>query len=216
MNMGRKPDLAVRDRILQEAEHVIHLKGYNAASIAEIAAACGMSGPNLLHHYGSKAELALAVLDYKIEEFRARRVAPLCAQAEPELAVEQMFLDAASFYDGNGCKAGCFIGNIALEMSDVDEKFRERVGRFFTAWTASVAECLQRCRDAGYFAPTLDPQSAAEALVSLYEGAIMQARARRDASVFKKVAPIARQILEQHKVVNRRDTNMGPKTPCGC
>jgi TetR/AcrR family transcriptional regulator, transcriptional repressor for nem operon len=214
--MGRKPDLAVRERILQEAEHVIHLKGYNAASLAEIASACGMSGPNLLHHYGSKAELALAVLDFKIEEFQSRRVAPLCAQAEPEVAVERMFLDAASFYDGNGCKAGCFIGNIALEMSDVDEKFRERVGRFFNAWTASVAECLQRCRDAGYFAPTLDPQSAAEALVSLYEGAIMQARARRDASVFKKVAPVARQILDQHKVGNRRDTNMGPKTPCGC
>lgn len=214
--MGRKPDLAVRDRILLQAEHVIHLKGYNAASLEEIAQACTMSRANLLHHYGSKAELALAVLDYKIEEFQTRRVAPLCAQAEPELAVEKMFADAAAFFDGNGCKAGCFIGNIALEMSDVDEAFRERVGRFFSAWTSSVAQCLARCRDAGYFAPSLDPEAAAEALVSLYEGAIMQARARRDASVFTKVGPIARAILEQHKIVNRRDTTMGPKTPCGC
>jgi TetR/AcrR family transcriptional repressor of nem operon len=214
--MGRKPDLAVRDRILQQAEHVIHLKGYNGACLEEIAQACGMSRANLLHHYGSKVDLALAVLDYKIEEFQTNRVAPLCAQETPELAVEKMFEDAASFYDGNGCKAGCFIGNIALEMSDADEAFRERVGRFFAAWTASVAACLVRCKDSGYFAPTLDPDSAAEALVSLYEGAIMQARARRDASVFKKVGPIARTILEQHKAVNRRDTTMGPKTPCGC
>ncbi|MDX6770507.1 MAG: TetR family transcriptional regulator C-terminal domain-containing protein [Elusimicrobiota bacterium] len=214
--MGRKPDLEVRERILQEAEHVIHLKGYNAASLEEIAKACGMSRPNLLHHYGSKAELALAVLDYKIEDFQTRRVAPLCAQAEPEAAVERMFLDAACFFDGNGCKAGCFIGNIALEMSDVDEQFRERVGRFFAAWTQSVAECLKRCQDAGYFTPALDPQAAAETLVSLYEGAIMQAKARRDASVFVKVAPVARMILEHHKVAKRRDTTMGPKTPCGC
>lgn len=198
--MGRKPDLAVRERILQEAEHVIHLKGYNGTCLEEIAKAADMSRANLLHHYGSKSELALAVLDYKIEDFRTRRVAPLCADAQPERAVEKMFEDAASFYDGNGCKAGCFIGNIALEMSDVDEAFRERVGRFFEAWTASIAECLTRCRDAGYFAPTLEPRAAAEALVSLYEGAIMQARARRDASVFKKVAPIARMILDSHKV----------------
>ncbi len=214
--MGRKPALEVRERILQEAEHVIHLKGYNAACLEEIATACAMSRANLLHHYGSKSELALAVLDYKIEDFTTRRVAPLCAQAEPELAVEQMFLDAASFFDGNGCKAGCFIGNIALEMSDVDEKFRERVGRFFAAWTQSVAECLKRCQDAGYFAASLDTRSAAESLVSLYEGAIMQAKARRDASVFTKIAPVARMILEQHKVAKRRDTTMGPKTPCGC
>lgn len=205
MNMGRKPDLAVRERILQEAEHIIHLKGYNGASIAEIASAAGMSGANLLHHYGSKADLALAVLDFKIEEFRARRVAPLCAHERPELAVEKMFLDAASFYGGNGCRAGCFIGNIALEMSDADEAFRERVGRFFEAWTAGIAECLARARGAGYFEPSLDPQAAAEALVSLYEGAIMQARARRDPSVFMKVAPIARRILDQHKAVQRRE-----------
>lgn len=214
--MGRKPDLEVRERILQEAEHVIHLKGYNAASLDEIAKACGMTRSNLVHHYGSKSELALAVLDFKIGEFNARRVAPLCAQAEPELAVEKMFEEAALFFDGNGCKAGCFIGNIALEMSDVDEKFRERVGRFFAEWTKSVAECLSRCRDASYFAPSLDPNAAAEALVSLYEGAIMQARARRDASIFTRVGPIARSILETHKVASRRDTNMGPKTPCGC
>lgn len=198
--MGRKPALDVRERILQQAEHVIHLKGYNGASLETIATACDMSRANLLHHYGSKAELALAVLDYKIEDFTTRRVTPLCAQSEPEVAIEQMFLDAAAFFDGNGCKAGCFIGNIALEMSDADEKFREPVGRFFSAWTRSMTECLERCRAAGYFRPSLDPQAAAEALVSLYEGAILQAKARRDASVFKKIAPIARQILEQHKV----------------
>ena len=64
--MGRRPDLAVRERILLGAEHVLHMKGFGAASMEEIAAACGMTKANLFHHYGSKAELALAVLDFKI------------------------------------------------------------------------------------------------------------------------------------------------------
>ncbi len=214
--MGRKPDPAVRERILQQAEHVIHLKGFGAASMDEIAKASGMTKANLFHHYGSKSELALAVLDFKISEFRSRKVEPLCAQAAPELAVEKMFHDAAGFFAGNGCKAGCFVGNIALEMSDRDELFRERVGRFFAEWAASMAECLERGKAAGYFRGTLDSKAAAESIIALYEGAIMLARCRRDAKIFRRVADVARSVLEQHKAGNRRDKAMGPKTPCGC
>jgi TetR/AcrR family transcriptional repressor of nem operon len=213
--MGRKPDPAIRERILQEAEHVIHLKGFNSATMDEIALASGMTKANLFHHYESKADLALAVLDFKIAEFR-RKVEPLCGQAAPEQAVARMFEEAACFFGDNGCKAGCFVGNIALEMSDRDEAFRERVGRFFGEWAASMAECLERCKASGYFRPTLDSRAAAEAIVSLYEGTIMMARSQRDATIFSRVGTIASSILEQHKTGERRTDTMGPKTPCGC
>ena len=213
--MGRKPDPAVRERILQQAEHVIHLKGYNAACMEEIAKASGMTKANLFHHYGSKVQLALAVLDFKIAEFHSR-VEPLCANAAPEKAVEAMFDEGAKFFQGIGCKAGCFVGNIALEMSDHDEAFRERVGGFFRDWAANIADCLERSKKAGYFKPTLDSKAAAESIVAMYEGAIMLTRSQRDSKIFKRVGGIARSVLEQHKTENRRDNTMGPKTPCGC
>lgn len=197
--MARKADPTIRARILQEAEHIIHLKGFGAASMEEIAKACGMTKGNLFHHYESKTDLALAVLDYKIEEFRARQVEPLCAQAAPEAAVEAMFVEAARFFGGNGCKAGCFVGNIAMEMSDQDEEFRGRAGRFFAEWAAGMRDCLERCKAKGYFTPALDARASAEAIVALYEGAMMLARSQRDADIFKRVGPVARSILEQHK-----------------
>lgn len=201
--MGRKPDTAARGRILQEAEHVIHLKGFNSASMEEIAKACGMTKANLFHHYGSKAELALAVLDFKIAEFQERKVQPLCCQERPEDAVAAMFDEAARFFGDIGCKAGCFVGNIALEMSDHDEAFRERVGRFFGEWARSMEECLERCKAAGYFEPSLDSKAAAEAVMALYEGSIMLAKSQRDARIFSRVGRVARSILEQHKAVKK-------------
>lgn len=197
--MGRKPDTAVRERILHEAEHVIHLKGYNSACLEEIAKAAGMTKANVSHHFGSKAQLGLAVLDFKIAEFRKRLVVPLCAQAEPEKAVQKIFDEGAEFFHGIGCKAGCFMGNIALEMSDCDEAFRDRVGRFFAEWADGMAECLERCKKGGYFAPSLDSKAAAEAIVAMYEGAIMLTRSQRDAKIFKRVGGMARSMLESHK-----------------
>jgi TetR/AcrR family transcriptional repressor of nem operon len=215
--MARKPDPRIRERILQEAEHVIHLKGYGAACMDEIAKASGMTKANLFHHYGSKAALALAVLDFKISELRTRRVEPLCGEEAPEEAVERMFEEGAKFFHGIGCRAGCFVGNIALEMSDQDEEFRTRVGRFFAEWAAGMSACLERGKKAGYFNDSLNAKAVAEAIVAMYEGAIMLTRSQRDAKIFKRVGTVARSVLEQHKVANnRRNTTMGPKTPCGC
>lgn len=197
--MGRKPDASCRQRILEQAEHLLHLHGYHATSMEELAQYCGMTKANLFHHFGSKEDLALAVLDWKLQDFRARRVEPLCAQGDPVAAVGAMFERAGELFTGNGCKAGCFIGNVAAEMSDVNEKFRQRVGDFFEEWGGGMAACLSRAQKAGMFGPGLEPKAAAEAILSLYEGAILLARAERDATVFGRVGAVAQSILTQHK-----------------
>lgn len=207
--MGRKPDLEVRELILRQAEHLIHLRGFHQTTLDEIAKNCKMTKANLFHHFDSKEELGLAVLDAKMTDYRQRRVDPLCGNADPVAAVFKLFEDCACFYNGNGCKAGCFIGNIALEMSDISETFRKKVSRFFDEWVAGMAECLERFQDSGVFKETLDPKAAAETILSLYEGAIMLARTRRDASVFLRVGGMAKSLLEQHLSSNRRNKHHG-------
>ena len=214
--MGRKPDPAVRALILEQAEQLIHLRGFHSTSLDGIAKKCRMTKANLLHHYGSKEELGLAVFDAKIKDYRKRRVDPLCCRRDPVANVGRLFEEAARFYEGNGCQGGCLVGNIALEMSDLDEAFRRRAGLFFSEWAKGMAACLSRAKKEGDFGRGLKPKAAAESIVALYEGAIMMARATRDASVFRRVGRVARSILEQHRRVQRRSDAMGPKTPCGC
>jgi len=184
--------------ILREAEHLIHLHGFHNTSLEEIAKNCKMTKANLFHHYKSKEELGLAVLDAKIADFRERRLTPLCCHTNPVAGVYQMFKACGEFYDGNGCKAGCFIGNIALEMSDINENFRKKVSQFFNEWVEGMTECFSRAKRAGFFKETLKPQAAAETILSLYEGAIMLARTRRDATIFLRVGQMAKSLLEQH------------------
>jgi TetR/AcrR family transcriptional repressor of nem operon len=221
--MGRKPNLEVPKLILEQAEHLIHLKGYHGTSMDDVALACKMTKANVIHHYGSKKALALAVLEAKIGDYRKMRVEPLCVKGDPVAGVGEMFSSASRHIGKNGCRAGCFVGNIALEMSDLNEEFRGKVSRFFSEWVESVSGCLQRAKDLGIFEKDLDCRSAAEAVVSLYEGAVMLARARRDASVLLRAGRMAQSLLESYQHhdhapagATRRIKTMGPKTPCGC
>ena len=216
--MSRKPDPSLRARILEEAEHLMHLRGYNGTSLDEIALRCKMTKANLIHHFHSKEDLGLAVMDFKIDCYKAAFEKTLSGCSGPERAVAELFSRAASFQRGNGCRAGCLVGNMALEMSDINERFRERAGRFFSGWAKALERQLRELKERGCYPPSFDPRGGAEAVLSLYEGSIMLARARRDPSVIARVAKEARRLVSPIWTEKKKKTeeSMGPKTPCGC
>lgn len=197
--MARKVDPAIRPRILCEAEHLMHLKGYRATSLEDIARACSMTKANLLHHFESKEALGLAVLDYKIAATRCGCLDPLGCCSDPAEAVAALFEQAAKFYKGNGCRAGCFIGNVASEMSDVSERFREKVSAFFDEWTGRLEAALRRAREAGIYKGSLRPRASAEAVLALYEGSLILARAHRDPDVLRRAGREAAALLAVHR-----------------
>lgn len=54
---------ARRDQILAEAARLIARNGYQGFIVRECAEQCGLSEPGLLHHFGSKEKLLIAVLE---------------------------------------------------------------------------------------------------------------------------------------------------------
>jgi AcrR family transcriptional regulator len=68
----RLPAAQRRRQILDATTRLIGERGFWALSMQDVADACGLTVPGLLHHVGSKDRLLLAVLDHRDEEdFRA-------------------------------------------------------------------------------------------------------------------------------------------------
>lgn len=51
-----------RKRVLDEAQRLIGARGYHGFGIQELAERCGLTKPGLLHHFGSKDQLLIALL----------------------------------------------------------------------------------------------------------------------------------------------------------
>lgn len=62
---------ATRARILESAMTVFGTRGYNNGALAEIAEQAGMTHAGVLHHFGSKEGLLVAVLKYRDGEAMA-------------------------------------------------------------------------------------------------------------------------------------------------
>ena len=59
---SRQPDLT-RQRILEASFAEIHRQGFQAASVANILTTTGLTKGALYHHFPSKKDLGLAVID---------------------------------------------------------------------------------------------------------------------------------------------------------
>lgn len=68
MAEARSESADTRDRILASAARVFSLKGYQAASLDEVARAGGMTKGAIYWHFRSKSDLFFALLDYKYEQ----------------------------------------------------------------------------------------------------------------------------------------------------
>ena len=61
------------DRILEASRRLFNDQGYAATSLADIAAAVGISRGNLTYHFPAKRDLAMRIEEETRERFRARR-----------------------------------------------------------------------------------------------------------------------------------------------
>ena len=72
-----------RDKILDVAEVLFARRGFEGVGMREVAEAAGLGKSSLFHHFRSKAQLYLAVLERLLARIEARLAAALGADGDP-------------------------------------------------------------------------------------------------------------------------------------
>jgi len=195
--MTRKLNVEARRRILEAARELFLERGLRGVSMEDVASAAGLKKANLFHYYPSKECLELAVLEQAASEMKEQVEAQLSAKGrDPVGAVASMFEQAGRGMRERRCRGGCFLGNLAQEASDHNETIRVRVSEFLRYWTDQLASFLDRGRTSGYFRPELEPRTAAEAILALFEGALLFSKASRRADPVESSKRMAVAYLE--------------------
>jgi TetR/AcrR family transcriptional regulator, transcriptional repressor for nem operon len=179
---------ATRDQILDAATRIIHLRGYHCTSLDDVLRESNVGKGNFYYYFKSKEELGFAIIDRIVRGFAERTLEPSFADPDAD-ALEQInaFLDR--ILEGQrrrNCVGGCPLGNLASELSDVHEGFRQRLADSFAQWQVKLAEALERGQARGRLRADLDPGRAAEFFVASLEGAILLSKVARDISVMEK------------------------------
>jgi AcrR family transcriptional regulator len=172
-----------RARIVETAFRLFHEQGYNNTGVATILREAGVNAGSLYHFFASKDALLSGVLEYALTLLRPAVMDPV--ERRTDDPIERVF-ELLQQYRGGlfawGCKMGCPIGNLALEVADDNPEARRLIHENFKNWTAVVREWLEA---AGPRLPgDVDRSQLANFVLTVMEGGIMQARAAGDLAPF--------------------------------
>ena len=184
-----------RDRLIEAARDLFHRNGYAQTGIAAILAAAKVNSGSLYYVFPSKEDLLVAVLERYKEMLWPMVIQPAFDRVSDP--IERVF----AVLDGyrrllieTGCKQGCPIGNLALEMSDEHPGVRGLVAENFDGWCAAIEECFEAARDR--LPPGTDTGRLARFVLTVMEGGVMQARAEGQLDRFEEAVAQLRDYID--------------------
>lgn len=193
----RQPE-ATRRGLLEAAFEEIYVNGFQAASLHSILRAAEVTKGALYHHFASKAELGIAVLDEVIRGVMLEDwIQPVAgAEEDPIGALQRVVRAKADKLSDEEIALGCPLNNLAQEMSPVDERFRERVNETFEEWETAFAEALERGQAEGSVRRDVDTHRVAAFLVSSIEGTFGRAKNAESRALLESNFELLRAFLE--------------------
>ncbi len=187
MTSATKTTNATREHILHAASRLMTLKGYHSTSLDDVLRASGVGKGNFYYYFKSKEELGYAMLDRIILGFVERTLEPCFSDGTvaPLDRVRCFFDRVLEAQRQRNCVGGCPMGNLASELSDVHEGFRQRLAEIFTRWRARLTDALAEAQAQESLGPECDPAVLAYFLVAGLEGAILLTKVTKDIQIME-------------------------------
>ena len=170
-----------KDKIIESAQDLFHSYGYHNTSIDDILKSTGVTKSNFYYHFKSKEELGLLILERRIKEYEIRYLSDTLGNTSisPERRLKNYYKNVTSFHKDLNCQRGCPFGNLALEMSDTNENFRQRLSDFFNHWQKIIEGCIKEGIKKKEFRGDLSAKSISQLILSHLEGAVLMVKTHR-------------------------------------
>ena len=172
-------------RILDVAERLVQVRGFNGFSYADVAAELKITKAALHYHFASKAELGEALLARY-----AARFAQALAAVDTKVTAAPAKLDgyAGLYLDVLRHRRMCLCGMLAAEYQTLPAAMQDAVIRFFDHNETWLQRVLEQGRADGSLEFTGSARDTARMIVSSLEGAMLVARPYGDIARFKAAA----------------------------
>jgi TetR/AcrR family transcriptional repressor of nem operon len=172
-------------RILDSAERLVQVRGFNGFSYADVADELGVTKASLHYHFPTKTALGQALVERYAERFAAALTAIESRMTEAPARLDAY---AGLYADVLRGRRMCLCGMLAAEYGTLPDPIRERVIGFFDDNETWLARVLEHGRVDGGLRFDEPPHEAARLIVSGLEGAMLVARSYGDIERFHAAA----------------------------
>ena len=181
----QRADADTPSRILDSAERLVQIRGFNGFSYADVASELKVTKASLHYHFPGKAELGEAL----VERYAARFADALSAiDRRGGDAPAKLEAYANIYADVLRDRRMCLCGMLAAEYETLPEPMRKAIIGFFDDSEVWLTNVLEQGQGEGTLHLTGSASDEAQAIVSGLEGALLVARPYGDVARFQAAA----------------------------
>lgn len=182
MKKGQDERVETATQILDVAERLVQVRGFNGFSYADVAAELKITKAALHYHFAGKAELGEALVARYAARF-AEALAKVAASTSAAPARLDAYADL--YLDVLRQQRMCLCGMMAAEFETLPAPMRDALIGFFDENERWLARVLEQGRKEGTLTFTGSPRATARMIVSGLEGAMLVARPFGDLTRFQ-------------------------------
>lgn len=178
MLMTKQKD--TKETLIKVGMELISTHGYTATGISAVLKQAGVPKGSFYHHFESKEDFGLAIIETFTKRFLTRLDLFLSDESLSPLNRLRLFLEKGlSQLEAHNFTAGSLIGDLTQELSAQNERFRGRLDGVMLSWSERFAHCLREAQQAGELSTSADPQAIASFILSGWEGSVLRSKAMR-------------------------------------
>jgi TetR/AcrR family transcriptional repressor of nem operon len=186
--------LGTQERLLQIAFQLFHEQGFHATGVATILREAGVNAGSMYHFFKSKDDLLLKVLEFSLDYLVVAVMAAVeAATTDPLERIDVLLAQYRARMKASGCRMGCPMGNLALEVSDGNPEARALIHQNFENWAARVESWLAADER---LPKNLDRARFARFVLTVMEGGLMQSRAAGHLGPFDEAVAVLQEHIE--------------------
>jgi TetR/AcrR family transcriptional repressor of nem operon len=166
--------LNTKEKILSVGAEIIHRKGFNNTGIQELLKSAEIPKGSFYFYFDSKEDFGLELVDYYqkwisdgIENYvKDKATSPLSQ-------LWHMFEWTFKTLEQSDYKGGCPIGNLSLEMADINENFRIKLDQTIQQIRSRIGAQLNKARHEKEIDENQNIEALSDFLFSSWEGTLL-------------------------------------------
>lgn len=169
-----------RQLILQKGAMLVHRKGFHNSSINDIVQEAAVPKGSFYNYFKSKEDFAIAILEvYEIRfnEFIATSL--LNNHLKPLKRLKVFLTDFEDHYKSINSSLGCPIGNLAEEISDINNNIRLKIVEKFNGLKNRIKNVLDEAQRQNELAREINTEEMSDFILNSWEGALLRMKAEK-------------------------------------
>jgi TetR/AcrR family transcriptional regulator, transcriptional repressor for nem operon len=165
-----------RQFIIEKTATIFNIKGFAGTYLSDLTEATGLTKGSIYGNFENKDEVALAAFDYnfgRVNDLVKKRILAKDNAIERLLTYPKVYRD---FLKIPILQPGCPILNTSTEADDTHPKLKSKAASALAFWKQSIENQVKRGIERKEIKDTAVPAEIAVVIMSMIEGAIMQAK----------------------------------------